>query len=160
MLLCPAAPAGLGKTIQTASYLAALYHEGVTRPALVVVPLSTLRNWERELAAWAPYLNVVTLIGGQDSRKLIKQHEMYTQAEVRRRPAELKAMSSRCVYTVAKFDHRRHFVGVQACGSGIKMGQKACAILQRCHVQLLGSCHRRVWIGSAFLHQFDWTASS
>ena len=28
-------------------------------PFLVCVPLSTLRNWERELATWAPELNVV-----------------------------------------------------------------------------------------------------
>lgn len=47
------------------------------RPFLVVVPLSTLQNWEREFAAWAPHLNEVTFIGNQAARDTIKQHELY-----------------------------------------------------------------------------------
>ena len=44
---------------------------GVTavRPFLVVVPLSTIRNWEREFEAWAPHLNVVTMMGNAEARK-------------------------------------------------------------------------------------------
>ena len=38
-------------------------------PHMVVVPLSTLRNWERELATWAPHLNVVVLAGNELSRQ-------------------------------------------------------------------------------------------
>jgi SNF2 family DNA or RNA helicase len=37
---------------------------------MVVVPLSTLRNWERELATWAPQLNVVVLAGNEASRQV------------------------------------------------------------------------------------------
>ena len=36
---------GLGKTIQTLSFLAALKHEGVPGPHLVVTPLAVLQNW-------------------------------------------------------------------------------------------------------------------
>ena len=38
-------------------------------PHMVVVPLSTLRNWERELATWAPHLSVVVLAGNELSRQ-------------------------------------------------------------------------------------------
>jgi hypothetical protein len=51
-----------GKTIQSISLLASLIEENVGRPHLVVAPLSTLRNWEREFATWAPQMNVVRLI--------------------------------------------------------------------------------------------------
>lgn len=39
----------------------------------MVVPLSTLRNWERELAVWAPDLNVVTLVGNAEARKVSRR---------------------------------------------------------------------------------------
>ncbi len=50
-----------GKTIQSIAFIAALVGEGVAWPHLVVAPLSTLRNWEREFSTWAPHLNVVCL---------------------------------------------------------------------------------------------------
>ncbi|KAA8518154.1 hypothetical protein F0562_015628 [Nyssa sinensis] len=49
---------GLGKTIQSIAFLASLLEESLY-PHLVVAPLSTLRNWEREFATWAPQMNVV-----------------------------------------------------------------------------------------------------
>ena len=49
-----------GKTIQSIAFLASLFEEGVY-PHLVVAPLSTLRNWEREFATWAPQMNVVRI---------------------------------------------------------------------------------------------------
>lgn len=48
----------VGKTIQSIAFLASLFEEKVG-PHLVVAPLSTLRNWEREFATWAPQMNVV-----------------------------------------------------------------------------------------------------
>lgn len=56
---------GLGKTIQAIAFLAALCHERCPRPHLVVVPLSTLPNWQREFARFAPQLNVVAFAGKQ-----------------------------------------------------------------------------------------------
>ncbi|KAL0291025.1 UNVERIFIED_CONTAM: CHD3-type chromatin-remodeling factor PICKLE [Sesamum angustifolium] len=49
---------GLGKTIQSIAFLASLFEENLS-PHLVVAPLSTLRNWEREFATWAPHMNVI-----------------------------------------------------------------------------------------------------
>ena len=43
--------------------------QNLSRPHLVVVPLSTLPNWEREFATWAPQLNVVMLYGNQAARE-------------------------------------------------------------------------------------------
>ena len=51
--------------------------EHVQKPHLVVVPLSTFPNWEREFALWAPQLNVVPFIGNQAGRTVIKTHELY-----------------------------------------------------------------------------------
>lgn len=48
-----------GKTIQSIAFLASLFEENLY-PHLVVAPLSTLRNWEREFATWAPHMNVVS----------------------------------------------------------------------------------------------------
>ncbi|KAL4452565.1 hypothetical protein ABPG75_008227 [Micractinium tetrahymenae] len=68
---------GLGKTIQAIAFLAALCHERCQRPHLVVVPLSTLPNWQREFARFAPQLNVVTLTGNAEARAVVKEYELF-----------------------------------------------------------------------------------
>ncbi|XP_072989353.1 CHD3-type chromatin-remodeling factor PICKLE isoform X2 [Typha latifolia] len=65
---------GLGKTIQSIAFLASLFEENIT-PHLVVAPLSTLRNWEREFATWAPQLNVVMYFGSARAREIIRKYE-------------------------------------------------------------------------------------
>ena len=68
---------GLGKTIQTITFLYSLYKEGHCRgPFLIAVPLSTLINWEREFALWAPEFYVVSYVGDKDSRMVIREHEL------------------------------------------------------------------------------------
>ncbi|KAK4491066.1 hypothetical protein RD792_001788, partial [Penstemon davidsonii] len=67
---------GLGKTIQSIAFLASLFEENVA-PHLVVAPLSTLRNWEREFATWAPHMNVVMYVGSSQARTVIRQYEFY-----------------------------------------------------------------------------------
>ncbi|KAK9068358.1 hypothetical protein SSX86_012470 [Deinandra increscens subsp. villosa] len=67
---------GLGKTIQSIAFLASLYEENVS-PHLVVAPLSTLRNWEREFATWAPHMNVVMYVGTAAARTVIRDYEFY-----------------------------------------------------------------------------------
>lgn len=46
-------------------------------PWLVCAPLSTIRNWEREFALWAPRLNVIVYIGNADSRAVLRDHEFF-----------------------------------------------------------------------------------
>ncbi|XWS70486.1 hypothetical protein CRYUN_Cryun03dG0052200 [Craigia yunnanensis] len=67
---------GLGKTIQSIAFLASLFEENVA-PHLVVAPLSTLRNWEREFATWAPQMNVVMYVGSTQARAIIREYEFY-----------------------------------------------------------------------------------
>ncbi|KAG8093796.1 hypothetical protein GUJ93_ZPchr0012g21180 [Zizania palustris] len=67
---------GLGKTIQSIAFLASLFVDKLG-PHLVVAPLSTLRNWEREFATWSPQMNVVMYFGSASSRENIKKHEFY-----------------------------------------------------------------------------------
>ncbi|XP_030476827.2 CHD3-type chromatin-remodeling factor PICKLE isoform X2 [Syzygium oleosum] len=67
---------GLGKTIQSIAFLASLFEENLY-PFLVVAPLSTLRNWEREFATWAPQLNVVMYVGSAQARTMIRDYEFY-----------------------------------------------------------------------------------
>ncbi|KAJ6295378.1 hypothetical protein OIU78_023405 [Salix suchowensis] len=67
---------GLGKTIQSIAFLASLFEEGIS-PHLVVAPLSTLRNWEREFATWAPQMNVVMYVGSAQARAVIREYEFY-----------------------------------------------------------------------------------
>ncbi|KAK3268947.1 hypothetical protein CYMTET_22579, partial [Cymbomonas tetramitiformis] len=67
---------GLGKTIQTATMLACAYKFGTSAPPyLVVVPLSTVPAWGREMRTWAPELDVVTYVGDAPSREVIRNHE-------------------------------------------------------------------------------------
>ena len=68
---------GLGKTLQTISFLAYLkHHLDITGPHLVVVPKSTLQNWAREFAKWAPDFNVASLAGTKEERQEVIQNRL------------------------------------------------------------------------------------
>jgi SNF2 family DNA or RNA helicase len=75
---------GLGKTIQSIGYLVSIARHTV-RPALIVVPLSTLQNWYAEFARWAPQLNVVTFCGNQTARDLTRTHEFWFKRQRRKK---------------------------------------------------------------------------
>ena len=58
-----------GKTLQTISLLASLtLEQRIPRPHLVVVPLSVLGNWLREIAFWCPDLKAQKLHGNKEVR--------------------------------------------------------------------------------------------
>ncbi|XP_006902200.1 PREDICTED: chromodomain-helicase-DNA-binding protein 7-like [Elephantulus edwardii] len=67
---------GLGKTIQSITFLYEIYLKGIHGPFLVIAPLSTIPNWEREFRTWTE-LNVVVYHGSQASRRTIHLYEMY-----------------------------------------------------------------------------------
>jgi chromodomain-helicase-DNA-binding protein 4 len=46
-------------------------------PALVVVPNSTIMNWVREFAAWAPQIRAVPYYGEAASREIMKRYEIF-----------------------------------------------------------------------------------
>ena len=67
---------GLGKTVQTAAFVSLvatrLHRRG---PFLIVVPLSTVQHWHRELDSWTN-LNMIIYHGSRDDRDIIRQYEM------------------------------------------------------------------------------------
>ena len=68
---------GLGKTIQSISFLKYLFHVYPFKgPMLVVVPLSTMAAWQKEFSTWAPDLNTICYTGPAKSRKIIRQYEL------------------------------------------------------------------------------------
>jgi superfamily II DNA or RNA helicase len=69
---------GLGKTIQFMAYLLCIKHEelGVDGPSLLICPTSVIGNWEKELARFAPELDVMLHYG---SRRL-KGEELWEAA--------------------------------------------------------------------------------
>ena len=65
---------GLGKTIQTISLITYLIEKKRQHgPFLIVVPLSTLTNWNLEFEKWAPGVRRIVYKGPPNSRK---QHQM------------------------------------------------------------------------------------
>ena len=68
---------GLGKTIQSTAFLNELYmKENIKGPFLVVTPLSTIGNWEREIRGWTE-MNVVVFHGNNTARNIIIDTEFY-----------------------------------------------------------------------------------
>ncbi|OAA78138.1 SNF2-family ATP dependent chromatin remodeling factor snf21 [Akanthomyces lecanii RCEF 1005] len=62
---------GLGKTIQTISLITYLIErKQQTGPYLVIVPLSTLTNWNLEFEKWAPSISRIVYKGPPNTRKL------------------------------------------------------------------------------------------
>uniref|UniRef100_A0A7S3EAZ9 Uncharacterized protein n=1 Tax=Rhodosorus marinus TaxID=101924 RepID=A0A7S3EAZ9_9RHOD len=64
---------GLGKTIQTISLIAYLMEsKDVQGPFLIIVPLSTMGNWVREMDLWLPSATKVVYRGDPNTRKALQ----------------------------------------------------------------------------------------
>jgi SWI/SNF-related matrix-associated actin-dependent regulator 1 of chromatin subfamily A len=71
--LCPLTwCTGLGKTCQVIAFLSHIKSIGEKGPHLVIVPSSTLENWMREFATFAPDLSVVSYYGTQREREELR----------------------------------------------------------------------------------------
>ena len=74
---------GLGKTIQTISLLTYLIRKKNQQgPFLVIVPLSTLTNWNLEFEKWAPSIKRIVYKGPPLARKTQQQQIRYGQFQV------------------------------------------------------------------------------
>ncbi|KAL0226533.1 hypothetical protein P9112_013857 [Eukaryota sp. TZLM1-RC] len=68
---------GLGKTIQTIALITYLYEKkNLTGQFLIIVPLSTVANWQLEFSRWAPTIDVVRFTGNKDSRKALYKERL------------------------------------------------------------------------------------
>ena len=74
---------GLGKTIQTISLITYLIEKKRQHgPYLVIVPLSTLTNWNSEFERWAPSVNRIVYKGPPNQRKNFQQQIRYGNFQV------------------------------------------------------------------------------
>lgn len=73
---------GLGKTPQCISLICYLIEHKVKGPFLIVAPLSTVNNWCREFAAFAPEVEVIKYTGVKEDRQEIKFSRKLRQAVV------------------------------------------------------------------------------
>ena len=71
---------GLGKTIQSLTFINEMVNYGMYSPFLIIAPLSTIGNWQREFETWTD-LNVITYHGSSASRNMITEYEMYFKNE-------------------------------------------------------------------------------
>lgn len=68
---------GLGKTIQASCFLQMLHRNFHQRgPFLIIAPLSTVVNWQREVTLWTD-LDAVLYYGSQEDRKIAREHEFF-----------------------------------------------------------------------------------
>lgn len=67
---------GLGKTVQSIAFLLEVMDAGIRGPFLVIAPLSTISNWQREFETWSD-INVVIYHGSAYSRRMIHEYELY-----------------------------------------------------------------------------------
>lgn len=66
---------GLGKTIQVIAFLAYLRESlNMHRHHLIIVPASTLDNWEREFDTWCPDIRIVQYYGNQMHRAQVRAY--------------------------------------------------------------------------------------
>jgi ATP-dependent helicase STH1/SNF2 len=74
---------GLGKTIQTISLITYLIEsKRQPGPYLVIVPLSTLTNWNNEFDKWAPSVTKIVYKGPPNQRKQFQQQIRWGQFQV------------------------------------------------------------------------------
>ena len=71
---------GLGKTIQSLTFVNSVYEYGIRGPFLVIAPLSTIPNWQREFEGWTE-MNVIVYHGSATSRQMIQDYEVHYRTE-------------------------------------------------------------------------------
>ncbi|KAH0005184.1 SNF2 family DNA-dependent chromodomain-containing ATPase, partial [Aureobasidium melanogenum] len=76
---------GLGKTVQSVSFMSWLIHDRRQEgPFLVVVPLSTMPAWADTFNNWTPDLNYIVYNGNEASRKILREHELLVDGNPRK----------------------------------------------------------------------------
>ncbi|XP_046961984.1 chromodomain-helicase-DNA-binding protein 7-like isoform X2 [Vanessa cardui] len=71
---------GLGKTIQSLTFVNSVWEYGIRGPFLIIAPLSTIPNWQREFEGWTE-MNVIVYHGSQQSKSMLQEYEFYYKNE-------------------------------------------------------------------------------
>ena len=83
---------GLGKTAQSLALINHALNVRPGLPTLIVVPLSTIVNWEREAQRWVPKAYLVARVGKQAGRDFAREQDWYhAQSEDENAPRGVKA---------------------------------------------------------------------
>ncbi|KAJ3343396.1 putative DNA helicase ino80 [Gonapodya sp. JEL0774] len=91
---------GLGKTIQSISLMAYLAEtHDIWGPFLVVAPVSTLHNWQQEIAKFAPSLRVLPYWGNANDRKVLRKFWQRRKLRTRDAPFHVLVTSYQLVLT-------------------------------------------------------------
>ena len=67
---------GLGKTIQSLAFVDSVHRVGIRGPFLIIAPLSTIPNWQREFETWTK-LNIIVYHGSNASRTMLQEYEFF-----------------------------------------------------------------------------------
>lgn len=67
---------GLGKTIQSLTFVYSVWEYGIRGPFLVIAPLSTVPNRQREFEGWTD-MNVIVYHGSVTSKQMIQEYEFF-----------------------------------------------------------------------------------
>lgn len=113
---------GLGKTVQAVVFISYLIErKAVTKPFLVVVPLSTFSNWVQEFSRWVPTVRVLHYKGDPGQRREIKKESASAQYNVLLTTFEYvirdRAFLSRIqwLYTIVDEGHRMKNASSKLC---------------------------------------------
>ena len=74
---------GLGKTIQSLAFIDSVHRVGIRGPFLVIAPLSTIPNWQREFETWTN-LNIIVYHGSNASRTMLQEYEFFFKDDKKR----------------------------------------------------------------------------
>lgn len=117
---------GLGKTVQLIAFMSHLHDRKELRPALLVVPLSVMVNWQRELKRFAPGIGPVHLHRGagreRDPQRLARHEVVITTYATLRRD---QIMLGKIDWTVAACDEAQNVKNPTANVTSAVKGMKA-----------------------------------
>lgn len=66
--------------IQSLTFVHSCHEYGIRGPFLVIAPLSTIPNWQREFEGWTD-MNVIVYHGSSTSKQMIAEYEFYYKTE-------------------------------------------------------------------------------
>ena len=117
---------GLGKTVQIIAFMSHLHDQNELRPALLVVPLSVMVNWQRELEQFAPGIGPVHQHRGPDRERdphsLARNEVVITTYATLRRD---QIMLAKIDWTVAACDEAQNVKNPTANVTSAVKGMKA-----------------------------------
>ena len=117
---------GLGKTVQLIAFMSHLHERNELRPALLVVPLSVMVNWQRELKRFAPGIGPIHEHHGpdreRDPHRLARNEVVITTYATLRRD---QIMLAKIDWTVAACDEAQNVKNPTANVTSAIKGMKA-----------------------------------